>query len=105
MRSETDKTASRDWIISRSCWAILIEDHVRFDDEHKRLLTAPVVMIDRVDKLAGRMDQLAVTMQQLAEAQKHTDESMNALVEAQKHTGERMIALITVVDDLIRKRP
>lgn len=63
---------------------LLIEDHVRFDDEHKRLLTAQVILTDRVDKVA-------IALQELAESQKHTDERLNAL--------------IGVVDDLVRKRP
>jgi hypothetical protein len=41
---------------------LLVDEHVKFNDEHKRLLTAQVVLTDRVDKLA-------VTMQELAEAQ------------------------------------
>ena len=63
---------------------LLIEDHGRFDDEHKRLLTAQIVLTDRVDKVA-------IALRQLAESEKHTDERLNAL--------------IAVVDDLVRKRP
>jgi len=63
---------------------LLIEDHVRFDDEHKRLLTAQIVLTDRVDKVT-------IALRELAESEKHTDERLNAL--------------IAVVDDLVRKRP
>lgn len=56
---------------------LLITDHLTFSDEHKKLPTAQVVLTDNVAKLA----------------------------EAQKHTDERMNALIGVVDDLIRNRP
>jgi len=52
---------------------LLITDHVKFSDEHKQLLTAQVVLTDR-------MDRLTITMQELAEAQKHTDERMGVLV-------------------------
>ena len=31
---------------------ILVEDHVRFQEEHKQFLTAQIVLTDRVDKLA-----------------------------------------------------
>jgi hypothetical protein len=57
--------------------ALLIEDHVQFREEHKHLLTAQVL-------LTGKMAELA---------------------EAQKHTDERLNALITIVDGVIRKRP
>jgi hypothetical protein len=67
---------------------LLITDHLTFSDEHKKLLTAQVLLTDRVDKLA-------VSVQELREAQR----------EAQKHTDERLNALIAVVDDLIRNRP
>jgi hypothetical protein len=52
---------------------LLITDPVKFSDEHKQLLTAQVVLTDR-------MDRLTTTMQELAEAQKHTDERMGVLV-------------------------
>ena len=29
--------------------ALLIEDHVRFSDEHKQLLTSQILLTDRVD--------------------------------------------------------
>jgi hypothetical protein len=63
---------------------LLIADHEQFRVEHKQLLTAQVVLTDRVDRLAQ-------TMQELAEAQKHTDERLNAL--------------IRVADDAIRRQP
>jgi hypothetical protein len=54
-----------------------VDDHVQFREEHKLLLTAQVVLTDRLDKLA----------------------------EAGKATDERLNALITIVDGLIRNRP
>jgi len=67
---------------------LLVEDHVKFQEEHKLLLTAQIVLTDRVDRLAQTVD---TAVRELSEAQKHTDERLNAL--------------IAVVDDLVRKRP
>ena len=61
--------------------ALLIEDHVQFREEHKQLLTAQVILTDRLDRF----------IKETAEAGKHTDERLNAL--------------ITIVDGVIRKRP
>jgi hypothetical protein len=63
---------------------LLIADHVTFSDEHKRLLTAQVLLTD---------------------AQRVTEKKIQDLTEAQKHTDERMNALIGVVDGLIHKPP
>lgn len=63
---------------------LLIDDHLRFRDDLRQLLTAQVVQGDRIDKLV--------------EAQKQ-------VVEAQKDTHERLDALILTVDDLIRRPP
>ena len=67
---------------------LLVEDHVKFQEEHKLLLMAQVVLTDRVDRLAQTLD---TAVREISEAQKHTDERLNAL--------------IAVVDDLVRKRP
>lgn len=61
---------------------LLIEDHLKFRDDLRQLLTAQVLLTDRVDKLA-------VTVQELTESQKHTD--------------DRLKALIHVVDDWITR--
>jgi hypothetical protein len=68
--------------------ALLIEDHVRFSDEHKQLLTSQILLTDRVDKVAGTLD---TAIKELSASQQHTDERLNAL--------------IAVVDDLVRRRP
>jgi hypothetical protein len=68
--------------------ALLIEDHVRFGDEHKQLLAAQVVLTDRVDKLAVT---LGTAIKELSASQRHTDERLNAL--------------ISVVDDIVRRPP
>ena len=74
---------------------LLIDDHLAFMDEHKRLLAAQVV--------------LTGTIQELAEAQKRTEQRMKELSEAaderMKATDERLNALIGVVDGLVRNRP
>jgi methyl-accepting chemotaxis protein len=91
---------------------LLIDDHLKFSGEHKRLLTAQVLLTENVDKLANttghlaemtdrltqRMDALAATTDKLAQR-------MDELAEAQKHTDQRMDALIAVVDGMIRKPP
>jgi CII-binding regulator of phage lambda lysogenization HflD len=70
---------------------LLVDDHVLFRDEHKRLLTAQVVLSDQMSKLSDQMSKLSDQMSKLAEAQKHTDERLNDL--------------IGVVDGMIRNRP
>jgi hypothetical protein len=70
---------------------LLMEDHVRFDEEHKRLLTAQIVLTDRIDKLAIEVAKTSVAVREVSESQKHSDERLNTL--------------IAVVDDLVRKRP
>ena len=70
---------------------LLIDDHVQFRDEHKQLLTAQVVLTDRLDRLTQKHAELA-------DAQKRTDEKLGELAQAQT-------ALIHVVDDVIRHRP
>ena len=60
--------------------ALLVEDHVQFREEHRQLLTAQVVLTDRLDRF----------IKETAEAGKHTDERLNAL--------------ITIVDGFIRKQ-
>ena len=62
---------------------VLANEHVAFAEEHRRLLTAQVVLTDRMDKLAVRMDILAA---------------------AQAHTDERMGVLIRMMDDSIKRQ-
>jgi hypothetical protein len=70
---------------------LLIDDHVQFREEHKQLLTAQVVLNDNLGKLTERVDKNAKAIAELTEAQKHTDDRLNAL--------------IAVVDGWIRKQP
>jgi hypothetical protein len=75
--------------------AILLQEHIEFAEEHKKLLTAQVVLNDQ--------------LQEISRLQKATDarlaESSARLAESQKHTDERLNALIAIVDGLISKRP
>ena len=91
---------------------LLIDDHLKFRDEHRQLLTAQVLLTDQVGKLTDSVGTLALTVQQLAVALEalagRVDTlaaSIAELTESQKHTDERLNALINVVDDLVRKRP
>jgi hypothetical protein len=61
-----------------------INDHLSFTDEHKRLLTAQVVLTE--------------TVQQLAEAQKRTEAQL-------KENAEAQTVLMRMMDDWIRNRP
>lgn len=70
---------------------VLMNGHIEFEAEHKRLLTAQVVLTDRIDRVTQRLDRLTEQVSELREAQKSTDERMNAL--------------ITVVDGIVRRRP
>ncbi len=56
---------------------VLVNRHLEFEEEHKRLLIAQVVLTDRIDRLA----------------------------ELQTETAERMNVLVAIVDEVIRKRP
>ncbi len=70
---------------------LLIDDHLKFSDEHNRLLTAQVVLTQTQQRTELSIQRLDAKMAELADAQKHTD--------------ERMDALIAVVDDFIRRQP
>jgi len=70
---------------------VLVNEHIEFAREHRQLLTAQVVLTDRMDKLTDRLDRLAVQVSELSKVQKHGDERLNAL--------------IVTVDGMIRNRP
>jgi hypothetical protein len=91
---------------------LLIDDHLKFTDEHKALLTSQILLTDQMGKLTDQMGTLVGTMGTFAGTMKTVEEELEKLAgitrevaEAQKHTDERMNALIAVVDDLIRNRP
>jgi CII-binding regulator of phage lambda lysogenization HflD len=60
---------------------VLANEHIQFAEEHKRLLTAQVVLTDRMDKLTDRMDKLTDRMDKLIQAQTHTEERMSVLIQ------------------------
>jgi hypothetical protein len=55
---------------------VLVNRHLEFEEEHKRLLIAQVVLTDRIDRLA----------------------------ELQTETAERMNVLVAIVDEVVRNR-
>ena len=55
---------------------VLANEHIQFAEEHRRLLTAQVILTDRMDRLAA----------------------------AQAHTDERMAVLIRMMDDWIKRQ-
>jgi hypothetical protein len=69
---------------------LLIDDHLKFDDEHRRLLTAQILLTDAQKRADERMDKLAAAITELVEVSAATD--------------ARMTILIDTVDEIIRKR-
>jgi hypothetical protein len=90
--ADTDQNGRKNFRMDRieRSLEMLIADHVKFSDEHSKLLTAQVLLTDRVDKLAG-------SVQELRDAQKTTDEQM-------KGTDERLGILIKMMDTFISER-
>ena len=74
---------------------------------HKHLLTAQIVLTERVDKMAERVDKMADRVDKLAASVAELTEAQKRNVEAEKRTDDRLNALVAVVDDLVRhdKRP
>jgi hypothetical protein len=67
---------------------VLANEHIEFERELKRLLTAQVIM---QDSMKTGFERLTVEMTKLAEAQRATDEKLNALID--------------IVDGIIKKPP
>jgi hypothetical protein len=67
---------------------VLVNRHFEFEEEHKKLLIAQVVLTDRLDKLAKTVDRMA-----------------SAQEESKRDFDERLNALIAVVDGLVSKNP
>ncbi len=63
---------------------VLVNRHIEFEQEHRQLLTAQVVLTDRLDRLTSRVDRIA---------------------QSQLETNEKLNALISIVDEFIRNRP
>ena len=77
---------------------LLIDDHLKFSDEHKKLLTAQVLLTDTQQRTQEQL-------QKLEEAQQRTQEQLRELKEALQRTDERLDALIAVIDGFIRRNP
>jgi len=69
----------------------LVNRHVEFEQELRQLLTAQVVLTDRLDRLTSRVDRIAEKVDRIAESQLETNEKLNAL--------------ISNMDEFIRNRP
>ena len=67
---------------------VLVNEHIQFAEEHKKLLIAQVVLTDRLDRLSNRVDKLAL-----------------AQAESRRDFDERINALIAVVGGLVHKGP
>jgi len=63
---------------------VILNRHIEFEDEHKRLLIAQVVLTDRLEKLTERVEKVAENV---------------------GHLSGNMNALIAVVGDLDRRNP
>jgi hypothetical protein len=66
---------------------LVIADHVKFADEHNKLLTSQVLLTDGLDKLG-----------------KFVATSVRELTESQKATDARLSILIQMMDTFIRER-
>jgi hypothetical protein len=73
---------------------VLANEHIQFAEEHRRLLTAQVLLTDRVDKLAERME----------EGFRKLTERMDTLAEAQADSEQRLGVLIQTMDDWIKRQ-
>lgn len=62
----------------------------------QQLLTAQVLLTDRVEKVAQSVERLSAKVSELAIAQKHTDSVI-------AETNERLNALIQIIDGVVRR--
>src|SRR5947209_6974699 len=74
---------------------LLIDDRLKFADQHNKLLTAQVLLTE--------------TVQKLAQSHKDLDDKLKELAieaaESRRHVDDKLNALIAVVDGLVRHRP
>jgi predicted glycosyl hydrolase (DUF1957 family) len=61
----------------------------QLSNSQRHLLTAQVLMNDRMDRAERAIQKLAETMVALADSQKHTDEKLAALTDIIRHWYER----------------
>ena len=77
----------------------------------KQLLTAQIIMGDRMDRLehnlvvlSDKVNALADVVGQLAERQTRTDDKLGQLIDSQKHTDDKLDALADIVRQWIERR-
>jgi len=63
---------------------VLFNRHLEFEEQHQRLLTAQVVLTDRIDRLTQGVDEIR---------------------ELHKGLAQRVNILVSMVDEMIRNRP
>src|SRR5258708_30383879 len=74
---------------------VLVNRHIEFEEEHKKLLIAQVVLTDRLDKLTDRLDKLTDRVDKLAAS---TKEGFAEHKQAMRDFDERLNALIAFID-------
>ncbi len=74
---------------------VLVNRHIEFEEEHKKLLIAQVVLTDRIDKLTDRVDKLAAS----------TKEGFAEHKQAMRDFDERLNALIAFIDGQTGRNP
>lgn len=105
---------------------VLVNEHMDFAREHRQLLTAQVLLTDRIDRLTERLDRLAVRVDQVTsdvgrinERAPYFDDrlrqiddrldrvagQLGEIAEAQKRTDEKLKALIITVDKIVGNPP
>ncbi len=70
---------------------VLTNAHIEFVEEHKKLLTAQILLTDQMKETDRRM--------------KETDQRLKELKEQSAHTDERLGILIKMMDEWIRRHP
>ena len=69
---------------------VLTNEHIQFAEEHKRLLTAQVLLTDRMGNLAA--------------VQARNDEQFRQTDEQLRQTAERLNVLIRMMDEWIKRQ-
>ena len=83
---------------------MLIADHEQFRDEHKRLLTAQVLLQDSLEKLGTRVDTLAAKVDKLVEHDAAQDRAIEANRESIKALDGRVDALVSAIGEWLRSQ-
>ncbi len=77
--------------------------HDRFEEEHKRLLTAQILMNGALQKLAETTEKLAETTEKLAETTDRVVIGLDRLELKMEETTDKLNGLIATVDGIIRR--